>query len=384
MRCPACRSSDLTEFFEAREVPVLCNQLLPGRDEALEAPRAGIRLGCCPECAMVFNIDFDEGRVAYSQAYENSLHFSERFRVYARELADGLIERHGLRNREVLEIGCGKGEFLKLICSRGPNRGIGIDASFEGPEDDGVIRVIREPFSEIHHGLEADLVCCQHVLEHIADPRGFLEQVRTVAAARKDSAIFFEVPNALWSLRDLGIWDVIYEHCSYFTAPALERLFHEAGFAVDETAETYGGQFLCLHGRAGSSRTAGDGPDPRVGQVIELAEAFGRHHRERTAAWNAKLQRWLGDGRRVAIWGAGSKGVTFLNTLDAGRGVAYAVDINPRKHGRFVPGTGQEVVPPERLAADGIDVVLVMNPLYADEIRDALAAHGCRPLVEVV
>jgi len=385
MRCPTCHTSALFDFFEVDRVPVLCNELLPTRDEALGAATAGIRLGCCPACGMVFNVAFDEGRIDYSQAYENSLHFSERFQDYARRLAESLIERHDLRNREVLEIGCGKGEFLQMICELGNNRGTGIDASFEGELERDRIRVIREPFSKIHRDLSADLVCCRHVLEHIPAPRPFLEQVRTVAAARAGTGVFFEVPNGLWTLRDLGIWDVIYEHCSYFTAPALERLFREAGFEVRETAEAFGGQFLCLHASAGAAGTVPDGgQDPRVTEVAALARELGRHHLERTEAWNERLRGWLASERRIAIWGAGSKGVTFLNTLEAGSGISCAVDINPRKHGRFVPGTGQEVVPPERVAESGVDVVLVMNPLYADEIRASLASLGCRPAVEVI
>jgi SAM-dependent methyltransferase len=385
MRCPTCQSSELDEFFKISAVPVLCNQLLQTRDDALAAPTGEVRLGCCPDCAMVFNVAFDESRIVYSGSYENSLHFSARFQDYARELAQRLVGRYGLEeDSEILEIGCGKGEFLKLICGLSGSRGIGIDASFEGGLDDDRIRVIREPFSEVHQDLQADLVCCRHVLEHIPGPRRFLKQVRAVAAARAGTGVFFEVPNALWTLRDLGIWDVIYEHCSYFTAPALERLFGEAGFAVAETAETYGGQFLCLHAATGTSAAPSTGTEGRVGEVVDLARQFGRHHRERTSDWNSRLEAWIAEDRRVAIWGAGSKGVTFLNTLEAGSGVSCAVDINPRKHGRFIPGTGQEVVPPESLASIGADVVLVMNPLYVDEIRAALASLGTRAIVEVV
>jgi len=69
------------------------------------------------------------------------------------------------------------------------------------------------------------------------------------------------------------------------------------------------------------------------------------------------------------IWGAGAKGVTFLNTLNLRDQIEYAVDVNPRKHGMFIAGTGQQIVPPEVLRDYQPDVVIVMNPLYEHEIQ---------------
>lgn len=81
-------------------------------------------------------------------------------------------------------------------------------------------------------------------------------------------------------------------------------------------------------------------------------------------------------GRRVIIWGAGSKGVSFLNTLPTQDVVAYAVDINPRKEGMHVAGSGQQIVPPTFLPGYRPDNVIIMNANYIDEIGQQLAALG--------
>jgi C-methyltransferase C-terminal domain len=57
------------------------------------------------------------------------------------------------------------------------------------------------------------------------------------------------------------------------------------------------------------------------------------------------------------------------------------VDINPHKHGRFMPGTGQEIVAPEFLVGYGPTDVLVMNPIYTEEIRQNLARLGLAPML---
>jgi hypothetical protein len=76
------------------------------------------------------------------------------------------------------------------------------------------------------------------------------------------------------------------------------------------------------------------------------------------------------------IWGSGSKGITFLNMLETADGIEYAVDINPRKQGMYITGSGQRIVPPAFLAEYQPDAVIVMNPLYIDEIKANVEEMG--------
>src|SRR5258708_11439524 len=97
-------------------------------------------------------------------------------------------------------------------------------------------------------------------LEHIAQPNRFLVSVRTVAD-RKDSVIFFQVPDVGRILKEGAFWDVYYEHCSYFSAMSLEHLFAGAGFAVQRTWTGYDGQYLMIlasPAEHGSDITPGD------------------------------------------------------------------------------------------------------------------------------
>jgi hypothetical protein len=73
------------------------------------------------------------------------------------------------------------------------------------------------------------------------------------------------------------------------------------------------------------------------------------------------------------VWGAGSKGITFLNVLKSENVIEFVIDVNPHKHGLYVPGTGQQVVAPDMLTDIQPDVVIVMNPIYLDEINKMIA-----------
>jgi len=82
-------------------------------------------------------------------------------------------------------------------------------------------------------------------------------------------------------------------------------------------------------------------------------------------------------GMKVAIWGAGAKGATYLNMVDPNSElIEFAVDITPEKQGKFIPGTGHEIKPPEAL--EDIDVVLLMNPNYREENQMLLDEAGIK------
>lgn len=370
--------------MEILQVPVHCNVLWPTRAEALNAPRGDMQLGYCPRCGHVLNLAFDSTLMEYTQAYENSLHFSPSFQRFAEELVDGLIKRYTLREKDIVDIGCGKGDFLKLICARGKNRGWGFDPSYvpEKNEQTGAVTFIQEFYSEKQSHYKADLVACRHVLEHIQFPQEFMSNVRRSVGERYLTAVYFEVPNVLYTLRDMGIWDIIYEHCSYFSAPSLSAVFAAAGFNVSTVRETFGGQYLSIEAHASPS-SRGTEPENHVEPITAMVDAFTSNYEKKISFWENQFTSFEGTAKKVVVWGGGSKGVTFLNKFKHHGIVEYMVDINPRKQGMFVPGTGQKIVTPEYLKSYRPDIVIIMNPLYKAEIEQELSNLGLNAQVMV-
>jgi hypothetical protein len=100
-------------------------------------------------------------------------------------------------------------------------------------------------------------------------------------------------------------------------------------------------------------------------------------HYERHAAKNiGELREFVlaarAEGKKVVLWSALSKAVAFLTTTRVGDAVEYAVDINPQRQGRFLPVTGQQIMPPEFLVEYRPEIVILMNPIYAAEVRATL------------
>lgn len=381
--CPACASNELECFFTIPQVPLNCVVLRATQEAALNAPTGRIELAFCIACGAVNNVAFDPSLVDYDQSYDNSLHFSPTFRKYADGVARDLIERYNLRGKNIVDIGCGNAEFLALVCALGDNRGLGFDPSFiqgrANLEAGKGVTVIQDYYSERYADYAADFVICRHVLEHIPKPKEFLRNVKGALGASPEAAVFFELPNASFVFQKNGIWDILYEHCFYYSSIALARLFSASGFDVLNVSETFDGQYLSLEGRlsSGGNKLLGNAVgdlDAMLYDIRRFADAFRRQH----AHWGTTLDRFLGQGKRVVVWGAGAKGAMFLNTVGKSS-LDFVVDVNPHKWGLYIPGTGQEVVSPEFLRQYRPDALLLTNANYRDEISRQVAALSITP-----
>lgn len=368
--CPACGGRSLEAFLQAGELPVFCNVLANTREKALTASRAPLDLAVCRRCGMIRNLAYDPGLTTYAPGYDNSLHFSEVFERWAQSLARRLVETYDLSGGTLVEIGCGNGDFLRLLCAGAESRGFGFDPSCPTEEASDHVRIIRDVFgAEYLDGRSTGLVCARHVLEHLDDPGKLLRSIRRSAAVTEDTVVYVEVPDAEYMLRENEIWGLIYEHPSYFSATSLRALLERCDYDVLSVTTTFGDQFLSAEarpGRGAASRNADVG--------TSAAAAFAAEFVRRVEAWRSRVAAMPSGG--AVVWGAGSKGITFLNLVDRERRLAGIVDINPRKVGRFVPGTAHRVLAPEELASSGIRHVVLMNPIYEDEVRRILSEVG--------
>jgi hypothetical protein len=203
-----------------------------------------------------------------------------------------------------------------------------------------------------------------------------LRSVRKAIGPRHDTIVFFEMPNALFTLRDLSIWDIIYEHCSYFSAGSLAYAFRDSSFDIIEQNEEFGGQFLSITARPTPAAPATQPHWQGIDQMARDVAAFAEHYRQKVSDWTARLEQMEQAGKKVVVWGAGSKGVMFMNTLNTQERISYVVDINPRKQGMHVAGSGQQIVSPAFLGDYQPDTIILMNPIYRDEVGRIAAEHG--------
>ncbi|MFG1296873.1 class I SAM-dependent methyltransferase [Xanthobacter variabilis] len=336
-------------LYEQTGLPVLQNRVYATAREAQACQLGDVRLVQDPATGLVFNAAFRPELVIYDSNYHNEQSLSSAFVRHLEEVREIIARRLG--RERLVEVGCGKGFFLEMLLAAGFDI-VGFDAAYEGDNPR-----IQRRFFEPGMGMSSDGLILRHVLEHIADPVAFLQNLKVANGGQ--GLIYIEVPCLDWILENRAWFDIFYEHVNYFRLADLNRMFG----TVVESGRLFGGQYLYVVADLATVQAPAFVP----GDAVTVPENF--------AASLATM-----DGAGGAIWGCASKGVIYaLLRARAGHPVDLAIDINPAKQGRHMPVTGLRVHAPDEglaLLAPG-STIYIMNPNYADEIR-AMSHHAYR------
>jgi hypothetical protein len=381
--CSGCGAPAPYVFFEVPQVPANVGTLEQSADRARRANCGQIRLAACDQCGLIQNQLFDVDIVGFEPGYEVSLFHTPTFRQYIQGVCDRLIDRYQLRGKKILEIGCGGGDFLRLICGAGNNHGVGIDPTIAAASSEqvggGSVQLIPGYFSKQHDQHIGDFVCCLSVFEDIPRPYQFLTSLRESIGDR-DVPIYFEVFNGFRSIQQREVWSIHYEQCNYFSLDAFVGLFTRAGFAVTQADTCYqGDQYLFIEARpATPTNSTAD-----FAAMIPVVKSFAMEYSSRMDGWRKQLAVWKAEDKRAVLWGSGGKGISFLSSLPSSDVVRFVVDVNPDRQGHFIPVGGQEIIAPEKLTEIRPDAVILSNALYQQEITQQLDALGLQPEILV-
>ncbi len=358
-------------------MPVHVGLLWTTREAAIGCSQAEMALSLCGHCGYVWNASFDIARMDYEQDYDNSLHHSPKFAAWEADLAEGLVDRHGLRGRRLAEIGPGDGRFLASLCLAGANTGIGFEP---GHNPERVSELVAEADVSIFdeyadadslRGHEVDFVSSRHVLEHLPEPMMLIDTIR--GGIIHGGGVYIEVPNFAWALDRGAFEDLMYEHCGYYTPETLAHLMIRAGFSDVNAEPTFDGLFAAVEAKVTGGEPVNDPVDPTVvARIRNDVHALA----DRIEAVGTEFAARREQGQKLAAWGGGARAVGLMNLVPATDAIEWVVDINPRKQGTFVTGTGHSIVAPEALKDARPDAVLVVNPVYTDEIARMLSDLG--------
>ena len=373
--CPVCDSKTLSSFLQRNLVPTQQNLLLKSRYDAVQHQRGRLTLTVCHQCGFVFNQSFNADLLQYGENYDNAQNHSPFFEQYLNELAKYLIDDLQVKNSQILEIGCGQGHFLRKLVEleSANNYGYGCDPSYITQIDEHP----RLKFEKRYYGTDCthipvDIVICRHVIEHVPNPVDLLKSIRAALVNSPHARLFFETPCVEWILDNQVVWDFFYEHCSYFTAQSLTTAFEQAGFEVNNVKHIFGKQYLWLEACI-SHKPVNVTYDPC--QILPLAIEFAKSEQQianQLKSQIAQLQKRGG----VALWGAGAKGVTLANLIDPQReSISAVIDLNPHKHGGYIPGTGHPIINYLDIEQHSIKSAILMNPNYHQENLDLLKKH---------
>lgn len=336
------------KLYEIKGIPVFQNKVCTTIEEANTVVRGNVLIEQEPNSGLIYNAAFEPDLMIYDQGYQNEQGHSPFFQAHLKEVLSII---HSLLESEdkVVEIGCGKGFFLEMMRETGIDV-TGFDPTYEGDKP----YIIKEYFDESSF-VTADLIVLRHTMEHIPQPFDFLKRIAKANHGR--GKIFIEVPTFDWIVEHKAFWDIFYEHCNYFTEASFSSFFSKS-----ETGKLFGEQYMYIVAELSDLLEI---PDSKENQLF----SFDEIQKEKQ-----KWETFLSEHKRIAIWGAGAKGNTFLNLLDPHcEKVSFVIDMNPAKQGKYIAGTGHAIVSPEVLKSAEVKEILVMNENYLEEIREMVS-----------
>jgi len=383
IECPCCGSQHAEPFFAIKNAPIFSVVTIKSQADALAVPRKDIELSFCNDCGFIFNDLFDPNVDYFTQGYEDQQGYSKIFMQYLTRIAKEFIEKYQLEGKTVLEIGCGKGDFVNLMVELNGGTGIGIDPAYvESRQNSPDLTFFKERYSREHGKLPADLICCRHTLEHIHGAEKFLNDIRCSLGKKTDPIIFFEVPSMKRILEEQAFWDIYYEHCSYYSAGSLARVFRKTGYEILDLHLDYNDQYLLIEAKPTSYLSDKTFPiEETVEESKLLVDRFKNEVTERLEKWRTRLIELKEKSSKTVVWGGGSKSVGFLTQFADLDLIEYVVDVNPHMKGNFIPGIGKMYVEPEFLKEYQPDAVIIMNGIYTAEIEKMLHEMDLSPAI---
>lgn len=365
--CPLCASPNIFQFFNRDSVPTKLNFVFSQPEEARSLKKASLKMALCEDCGFIFNKSFSHFPLHYDLSYDNTQSCSEYFDTYLDQEVENILSGFESEKCFILEIGCGKGDFLKKLLNKNKNAiGWGFDPSCPGLESEMGGRLHFKPYYYDATCItpSPDIILCRHVIGHIPEPLLFLKIIRNALENSPHAHVFFETPSAEWIFEKSSIWDFFYEYCSIFTASSLRIAFERTGFKVDSIKSIFDGQYFWLEAHPVSQK--------RIFPLSSYVQTYAEKEVELRKKWFNTLCELRARGK-VAVWGAGAKGVTFANLLDPDCTlIECIVDINPNKQGKFLPGTGHPIINPQDLVHHNVTTAIVMNIIYLNEIKNIL------------
>ncbi|MBN2023112.1 MAG: methyltransferase domain-containing protein [Pirellulales bacterium] len=374
--CPACGFRIAHPLYHPEPQPLAALNLPRSGEAAREALRFPMDFHVCAFCGHIFNRQFDYYRIPYEEDSNLMYNRGALWQDHMGRLVDLLVDEYDMRGKTLVDIGCGDGLFFQKLLQRAPEcRCVGFEP---GIEADNARRAGLEVYKDYFHPqrdlkrLRPDVLVCRHVIEHLQCPRDLVGEIAYWCNRYELAPLFLaEVPRIDNAIEQGRLSDFLYEHVSNFTDYSFRTLFETTGYDVLELAPCYGDEVLVALVRPRL--------EPRLAAIGRSTATFRQRIAEQLREVGRQLDALVEQGRSVAFWGATGKGAAFLNAFGVdGRRFPVVVDSDEQKAGRFVPGTGQEIRPPDYLRDHPADVIVITTRWRAKDIFDEIRRRQVR------
>ena len=317
----------------------------------------GLTLDLC-QCMGCGLVQFDCEPVDYYRDVIRAGGFSKTMVELRRYQYKHLIDSYHLEGKKFIEVGCGQGEFLKVL-SEFPVEVHGIE------HDPHLVELARAQGLDVTEGFTEtedtrfagglyDVFLSFNFLEHQPDPSTMLQAI--YRNLEDDAMGLITVPSFEYIMDHNSYYELIRDHLAYYTFETLTPLLERNGFQVEE-CEVINRDTLSVIVRKRPQMDTENLLDGYVNLKREM-ETYMKY----LDAWDKK----------VAIWGASHQGFTLAATTKLGEKARYIIDSAPFKQGKFAPASHLPIVGPDHFHEHPVDAIIITAPGYTDEIAASI------------
>ena len=354
-RCIACGAPLWeTPLFTLDNMPASA-QHMPDAQGVKEDRGLTLDLCQCMGCGLV---QFDCEPVDYYRDVIRAGGFSKTMVELRRYQYKHLIDSYHLEGKKFIEVGCGQGEFLKVL-SEFPVEVHGIE------HDPHLVELARAQGLDVTEGFTEtedtrfagglyDVFLSFNFLEHQPDPSTMLQAI--YRNLEDDAMGLITVPSFEYIMDHNSYYELIRDHLAYYTFETLTPLLERNGFQVEE-CEVINRDTLSVIVRK----------RPQM-DTENLLECYVNLKRE-METYMKYLDAW---DKKVAIWGASHQGFTLAATTKLGEKARYIIDSAPFKQGKFAPASHLPIVGPDHFHEHPVDAIIITAPGYTDEIAASI------------
>lgn len=352
--CRLCGEDQLEEVLVIENAPRNISHLLTN-DELCSDTSTTLHVYQCRACDHVQLLE--ELEDSFYSNYLMIVSHSPQMRAYQRQQAYDFVSQFKLARKKVIEVGCGDGNYLGYLAEADADV-IGVEPSqqFRELAEQRGFKVLKGYVGRGHQleGIPFDGFVTRQVLEHVPTPNDFLQGIRSALAS--DGVGLVEVPSLEQSIERWRFYDFFPDHLNYFSARTLRLILEKNGFDVIGISQRMGGEYLValVRNRA-----------PLALEPVQRSIGILRRN------FHQLVNTSLAQGKRVAVWGAGGKGIAALASIQD-KNIAYVIDSDPFKQGHFTPVSHLPVVAPKTLQTDLVDAIILTALAYRNEIINQL------------
>ena len=317
----------------------------------------GLTLDLC-QCMGCGLVQFDCEPVDYYRDVIRAGGFSKTMVELRRYQYKHLIDSYHLEGKKFIEVGCGQGEFLKVLSE--------FQREVHGIEHDPhLVELARAQGLDVTEGFTEtedtrfagglyDVFLSFNFLEHQPDPSTMLQAI--YRNLEDDAMGLITVPSFEYIMDHNSYYELIRDHLAYYTFETLTPLLERNGFQVEE-CEVINRDTLSVIVRK----------RPQM-DTENLLECYVNLKRE-MESYMKYLDAW---DKKVAIWRASHQGFTLAATTKLGEKARYIIDSAPFKQGKFAPASHLPIVGPDHFHEHPVDAIIITAPGYTDEIAASI------------